>query len=88
MESNRIPFISLILLCLYFQLVIEIGTSHVSNQYSAANPQSTSSFFQEMTDPPLPHYQLPALGFCPHCGIARSNITAKYCSTCGQVFSA
>ncbi|CAF1592641.1 unnamed protein product [Rotaria sp. Silwood1] len=77
-----------------YRLIIEIGhpmapgSGNVPYQFNQMVPESTSYFPQQNNMPfPPPYYDQSAAGFCSHCGVPRQNITAKFCSSCGQLFN-
>ncbi|CAF3730881.1 unnamed protein product [Rotaria sp. Silwood1] len=77
---------------MFYQLAIDIGSSvpqesvnrvHYSNKVA---PQSTSYFGRQDNFAPPP-YSIQMAGFCSRCGVARQDLTAKYCSSCGHSFN-
>ncbi|CAF5089784.1 unnamed protein product [Rotaria magnacalcarata] len=73
-------------------MVIDIGCStsqdnvnqtHYSNKIA---PEPTSSFGRNDNYAP-PAYSINMIGFCSRCGVARRDLTAQYCSSCGQLFN-
>jgi hypothetical protein len=70
--------------------VIDIGRSvgpgtgvYYSNQVA---PEPTS-FHKGQDNCSPPPYSDQFTGLCSQCGVARQDLTAKYCSSCGQLFN-
>ncbi|CAF3067787.1 unnamed protein product [Rotaria sp. Silwood2] len=77
---------------MFYQLAIDIGSNVLqesANQVRYSNkvaPEPTSYFGRQDYFAP-PAYSVQTAGFCSRCGVARQDLTAKYCSSCGHSFN-
>ncbi len=73
-----------------FQIVIDIGRSTVPGNdiyYTNQGANESRVFFGQQDNFAPPPYSGQSTGFCPHCGVSRHDLTAKFCSSCGQSFN-
>ncbi len=72
--------------------MIDIGRIHVVESgntvyYSNQVASEPTVFFGQQDNYAPPPYPGQSTGFCSQCGVARQGLTAKFCSSCGQLYS-
>ncbi|CAF3646357.1 unnamed protein product [Rotaria sp. Silwood1] len=72
---------------LVYHLVIDIGNSpnetYIGYQSNQHLPDRTLYYQQEDNNAPPP-YSYPSAPYCSYCNVPRQDLSAKYCSSCGN----